>query len=171
MEVTTTTMPPITESDKYRFWSKVELTANPDKCWNWIGSKRRRGYGQFCITLSPGKERNIVSSRLAYFIHTNVDPTGNAVLHTCDNTSCVNPNHLVLGTNKDNTADMMKKGRGVQPKGSHHGQSKLTENDVLDIKAAFYKGATQVDLSRKYSVYQSVISRIVNNKSWKHISS
>lgn len=168
-EVISKPLPKITESDANRFWSKVALTSDPNKCWNWEGSKRRKGYGRIAITVAPNKDISVIVTRLSYYLHHNIDPIGKAILHSCDNPSCVNPNHLLLGSNKDNTDDMMKKGRGVQPKGSHHGKSKLTEEIVLAIREKFKNGVPPKDLRKEYTVDQGQLSRILNRKAWVHI--
>ncbi len=103
-------LPDFTEADKHRFWSKVGFTANPDTCWNWNGSKRRKGYGRFSFTKDK-RDVSLIATRVSYFLSNNEQPLDKCVLHKCDNPHCVNPKHLFLGTNKDNTIDMMNKGR------------------------------------------------------------
>ncbi len=159
-------MPKLSESDINRFKSKIDYADNNEKCWNWTAN-RLRGYGLLSITVSPQKDIPVRATRIAYFLHTNIDPVGKSVLHKCDNPSCCNPYHLFLGTTKDNTIDMMNKGRGVYPKGSHHGQSKLKERDVLEIRKIYKKGNGTI-IAKFYGVTQSVISRIINNKVWNH---
>ncbi len=169
MEVRSVAIPPITEKDSDRFWSKVAFTANPNKCWNWTLFKHR-GYGRFYLKVEGRKKTvNFIAPRISYYLHNNVDPVGKAVLHTCDNPSCVNPKHLFLGTNKENTHDMMKKNRGVQPKGSRHGRSKLNEQIVLEIRDKYLAGVTQKELAKQHNVDVSAISLIVTKKTWSHI--
>lgn len=165
MEVISKKLPLIVDSDISRFWSKVELTSNPDKCWNWLAFKHR-GYGKFAVTSS---RTPVIATRIAYFITNNIDPFGKAVLHRCDNPSCVNPNHLFLGTNKDNTDDMFKKGRANPPKGTTHWGSKVSEKMVIEIRKKYHNGVTQNELHLKYKIDQAQISRIIHHKAWKHI--
>lgn len=89
-----------------RFWKKVDKPDSHVECWNWTGSKNLKGYGQFQFN----KERWL-AHRLSYAIHKTDIPDGYMVTHTCDNPSCVNPNHLVAGTAKYNSRDMVNKGR------------------------------------------------------------
>lgn len=171
MLIPTHTMPILTESDINRFWSKVGITAQKDKCWQWLAGVRRRGYGRFSIRLAPNKDGSFVASRIAYFLHTKNDPAGKVILHACDNPTCVNPHHLIVGTNKDNTHDMMEKGRGSKQfeGGSNHKMAKLTEQKVLEIRKLYSKGINQKEISVLYGVSSSAITLIVTRKRWKHI--
>lgn len=91
-----------------RFFEKVEQT---DACWNWTASKSSVGYGMFRLTAETGM---ITAHRFSWMLHNRQPiPAGLFVCHRCDNRSCVRPDHLFLGTPKDNTIDMMQKGRWV----------------------------------------------------------
>ena len=93
-----------------------------------------------------------------------------SVCHTCDVRCCVNPDHLFLGTHDDNMKDRDEKGRQAKQKGSSHGLAKLTEADVLDIRARYAAGGvTQRELAEEYGVNQSLVSYIKNKQIWKHI--
>lgn len=161
-------IPKLSDNDTVRFWKKVNVL-DETHCWDWKGYKRK-GYGCFQIRINK-KNKNFIATRISYFIHNEICPPEKIVLHTCDNPSCVNPNHLRLGTNKENTQDMMCKNRGKQQfkNGKEHIGSKLNEFDVVTIREQFLKGFSQSNLSVKYSVCQSLISRIVNRKLWTHI--
>ena len=163
-------IPDLKKSDISRFWSKVAKIPDPNKCWEWMGSKRRRGYGRFSIRVSKGIESTFVASRIAYFLKHRVDPKEMVVCHECDNTGCVNPFHLFLGTNKDNTDDMMAKGRGIQPVGSRHGRSKLKEEDVYKIRDMVASGQKQAHVAKLYNVDQSAINNIIKGKNWQWLS-
>lgn len=167
-DVVSKPLPEITESTKWRFWSKVTLQANPYKCWEYKGY-RHRGYGKFSVTIGPQKDIPVISTRLAYFLHHGIDPVGKAVLHKCDNPSCCNPHHLFLGTNKENTDDMHKKKRANPPKGDNHWGAKLTAEKVVDIRSKFANGTPKKDLEKLYSVDPGQMSRILNGKAWKHV--
>lgn len=93
-------------------------------------------------------------------------PSGIDILHRCDVPYCVNPEHLFSGTAKDNAQDALKKGRMVNYKGEEHGSAKLTDADVLAIRASKEK---QRDTAAKYGVTQAAISSIVRRKVWQHI--
>jgi hypothetical protein len=90
-------------STEERFWSKVEKT---EKCWNWTGSTAR-GYGQFRNELLKMEKAH----RYSYRLHKGEIPTDLFVLHSCDNPKCCNPEHLRLGTLKENSLDAVARGR------------------------------------------------------------
>jgi len=102
----------MSDQDRHRFFSKVMKT---DECWLWIASLRgKTGYGAFKY---QGKVYD--THRFSYMIHNGEIPTGMLVCHTCDNRQCVNPEHLWLGTYRDNWIDAMQKGRAKAPDNKH----------------------------------------------------
>ena len=95
-----------TEKEKERFWSKVQK-AGEYECWKWLGAmKDNRQYGQVMI-----RNKHESAHRLSYMMTMGDIPEGMVVLHICDHPWCVNPNHLKVGTQKDNIHDMIWKGR------------------------------------------------------------
>lgn len=160
----------VSEDDKNRFWGNAALTANLDKCWQWQLSDKSK-YGKMTIT-SNKKQTSFSAHRLAYFIYYGVDPIGNIILHSCDNPKCVNPNHLSLGTSQDNSKDMIQKGRGLNQfeGGEKHHHARLTAEIVIELRKLFAEGSHSVsELSNKYNIDPSAISRIINRKRWNHI--
>jgi hypothetical protein len=88
------------------------------------------------------------------------------VRHNCNNPSCINPAHLRGGTQRDNAEDRKLSGREGNHKGTLNGRAKLTEADVLDIRASTVMNA---ELARQYRVSKTVIGHIKKRISWKHI--
>lgn len=145
-----------------RFWNQVRKT---DNCWEWIGAKDGDGYGQFTTT----NKKNNRAHRFSYEIHKGPIAKGLRVLHSCDNPSCVNPNHLSLGTDADNLKDAINKGR-LKLKGEHNPSSKLTENQVREIRELRKSGVSIKDIAARYKVSDFPIRGIINGTRWKHVS-
>ena len=91
------------------------------------------------------------------------------VLHRCDNPPCVRPDHLFLGTHADNNRDMMNKKRNIILRGERHGCSKLTEQDVIEIRRLRASGARRCDLAIRYSVAKQTIYEITHHLAWTHV--
>jgi hypothetical protein len=94
----------LTQTDLERFWLRVNK--NGDDCWTWTGFKNELGYGLFSLD-----HKHVKAHRVSWMVANGKIPDGLCVLHSCDNPICVNPSHLFLGTMKDNTQDMLAKGR------------------------------------------------------------
>ena len=143
-----------------KFWSQVKRTSG---CWLWLGSCFKNKYGRF---RTGGK--NCLTHRLAFELINGYDPGSYCVLHHCDNPKCVNPAHLFTGTQKDNLADMDKKGRRKNPDicGRKNPNAKLTIQNVRYIKQS---NKSHAELSREFNVTSSTIGYIRRGKSWRHI--
>ena len=96
-------------------------------------------------------------------------PAGMQVLHRCDNPPCVRPDHLFLGTNKDNVDDKMAKGRHKCPHGTDHHRAKLTEDQVREIRRLRSAGEEIKPLAKRFGVTHPLISAIANRRIWKHV--
>ena len=114
----------------------------------------------------------VKAHRVSWQLHHGPIPEGMCVCHRCDNPGCVNPSHLFLGTNADNTADRDAKGRqrtGDQW-GEHNPGHKLTLEEVKAIRAMYDKGdTTQAEIAKFYQVSQPTINMVVNRKRWTHL--
>ena len=108
-----------------RFWDKVVVG---DDCWEWTGCRSRFGYGM--ITTTRGHSER--AHRLSWLIHFCLIPPGVCVLHHCDNPPCVNPDHLFLGTRKDNARDMAEKGRHRDNSATHCKRGHPFDNEDRD---------------------------------------
>jgi hypothetical protein len=110
-----------------------------------------------------------LAHRIAYKLTKGNIPNNLNVLHTCDNTSCVNPNHLYLGTQKQNAQDAVIRNRYPNRKGEFNPQVKLTKEQVLEIKATPRVRGSGVVLANKFGVSTTKIAQIRNNKAWSHV--
>lgn len=122
-------------------------------CWNWQGRKTR-GYGR----LGFGGEKNLLASRFAYEAFVAVPPKHLNVCHRCDNPSCVNPDHLFVGTQADNVADMFAKRRDGKS------GAKLSADEIAAIRSS---SEQQSALARRYGVVPTTISNIRKGVSWQ----
>lgn len=142
----------------YHKWKVAEDLAFR-KCAPWTKAINNLGYG---ISWKNGKP--ISAHRKIYEETYGPIPTGLVVRHTCDNRACVNPNHLVLGTPKQNSQDMVDRNR--QARGSKVGTSILTEDVVLMIKSL--SGSSR-QVAKLIGCSATTIKDIRNNKLWKHV--
>jgi len=148
-----------------RFWSKVAV-GEPDECWEWLAQKTGQGYGRFGIPTGKNQPWKIrPAHRVSWFLTFGPIPEGLYVCHHCDNRGCVNPYHLFLGTHKDNQVDAAKKGR--MAKGEDNGKSKLTEEEVLEIREMYSEGDwTQQEIADAFDVSNATIYKILKGKTW-----
>lgn len=162
---TTLRRPKISMSVEDRFWSFVDKSSGPEKCWPWTGHRHPDGYGGFYI---DKQNRWVPASRACLFLLTG-EWAINAC-HTCDNPPCVNPAHLFAGSVKDNVQDAIKKGRKATYSfpGERNPKSKLTEEDVWQIRTLFHL-CSRKDLAVVFGVNASTVSSIGLGKTWKHL--
>lgn len=149
-------------------------------CLVWMRSGVPKGYG---VMWYEGKQQYV--HRLSWVANNGPIPDGIMVCHHCDNPACINPNHLFLGTAKQNSEDMVKKGRanGGAPSGDKNpasinpeivqgiknGNAKLTDEDVRDIRSLCEFGILQKDIAYVFGIRQCHVSRINKRQSWRHI--
>jgi len=132
-----------------------------DGCWYWIGTIGPRGYGS--INVNGASKR---AHRVSYEIYKGNIPAGLFVCHSCDNPLCVRPDHLILGTQKENMQDMWGKGRGC--KGEKAPWAKLKRKDVDEIRELYAKGGVAMrPLAKRFNVSYTTVNFVINNKSWK----
>lgn len=134
--------------DRERFFSKVTKTST---CWLWTGSLSRDGYGHLRVG-----HHTTGAHRLSYEIHHGKIPKKLAVCHSCDVRNCVNPEHLFLGSWKDNAIDCILKGRRAR---------KLTIEQVVEIRLD--EVSSHYRLGKKFGVDPALIGRIRRGSAWK----
>lgn len=148
-----------------RFWAKVSIT--PDiECWYWNGKIDIGGYAK--ISAGRKSQGELFAHRVSWELHHSPIPDGLKVLHTCDNRQCTNPHHLFLGTNADNSKDMVIKDR--QARGERHWFARLTENDVLLLRKMWESGGyLQRELGVMFGVSSEHVRAIIARKVWKYL--
>ena len=151
------------DSIKERLLAKINVNEET-QCWEWTAAKMHKGYGHINV---GGKVHR--AHRLSYQLHIGEIPKGMCVLHRCDNRACINPDHLFLGTQAENMADKVAKGR--QQAGAENPMAKLTEPEVVAIKRMLAKHyGVQHFLARWFGVNQSTIYMIAAGKNWRHVA-
>lgn len=148
---------------------KAMTVVNPiTGCWEWQGCKRA-GYGHTIIGSRKDRTRHTIQAhRLAYMLWKGEIPDGYCVCHKCDNRACINPDHLFVGTRKDNADYRDRKGRNVIKIGEEKTNAKLTRKIVKDARwEHVYKGTTYSELARKYGVSWQAMFCAIKGKTWK----
>lgn len=152
-----------------RFMAKVDKNGT-NGCWLWTGATRGyrpHNYPHFAM---PGGKQ-VAGHRLSYEMHKGEIPMGQGVCHKCDNTTCVNPDHLFLGSQKVNMNDCARKGRlGYRAAGTAHSQSKLNPEKVKEILARVANGETKCWIAKDYEITPQNINAILKGMTWNHVS-
>ncbi len=152
-----------------KHYAKIDF-AGPSECWLWNAYRNRCGYGRVRV-----QNKMCSAHREAYEASNGRDSAaGLVVRHKCDVRACVNPAHLEIGTVADNNRDMFARGRRVfiRLNGETNGSAKLTEADVLAIRAAHVRGSSTHSLraiGQRFGIAHSIVSRIVNRQLWAHV--
>lgn len=153
-------IPRLTSEQLFNFNRKIDKTG---ECWLWTDYRKPNGYGTFHM----GKK--------SYYAHRVQYQESNdlllgaldVVMHTCDNPSCVKPQHLGVGLHLDNVKDCINKERNIRGEASIH--AKITADDVREIREASSSGVLGVTLAVRYVLSRAQISRIASKSSWKHL--
>lgn len=165
-----------TDAEFYkRFWRRVDKNCAPPShvphlgaCWAWVGSIGvTTGYGKVWRS-HPRVE--MLAHRVAWeFFHGPIR-CGLFVCHRCDNRRCVNPDHLFLGTQRDNMRDCAAKGRYNANRGTSAYQARLTEADVAVIRRESAAGTSDKELAARFGVCRGNIYQIRMRRSWRHVA-
>lgn len=159
---------PIKETLYGIFLEQIAKHGDSDECLIWQYGRDKHGYGHLYMPWEGMKNnrRTVKAHTLAFFVAYGHWPTPKC-LHDCDTPPCFNPKHLHEGNQSKNIQDMYDRGRGVDNRGERCGSAKLTEQQVLEIRAIV--GMSQYEIARLYKVSRTVIEYIRTNRTWKHL--
>lgn len=139
-------------------------------CWLWQHYRDQYGYGIFVDYDRNSRRRvNMRAHRFTYATVYGSIPVGLCVLHKCDTPNCINPDHLFVGSQADNNADMCKKGRNRNRRGSDVPNSKLDARKVKAIRHMLAVGTYARIIAGRFGVSNSLIYAIKSEKAWKHV--
>lgn len=139
-------------------------TTDVNTCWNTVLTPNGAGYG--IVRAEDGRQRPM--HQLAYEVF--IGPRNNLhCLHSCDNRKCCNPYHLFLGTHQDNMRDSVNKNRRHKPKGMLHPRAKLSDDDVIKMRALLKTGRRQKDISIMFGISRQTVTHINRRITWPHI--
>ena len=138
-----------------------------DGCWDWTGFRDKDGYGR--VSSSYAKELHAQTShRASWIVNFGEIPKGKIVRHKCDNRICTNPEHLKLGTLKENSQDMVKAKRHAF--GTKNGNSKLDEDDIKFIRKMLDRNKNQALIAELFDIHKDTVFKIKSGRSWAHIT-
>ncbi len=149
---------------RQRFMARVSAEPTDRGCLLWAGViERKDGYGVLRVD-----HKNMRAHRVSWMLSNGPIPPGAQIRHRCDNPPCVNPDHLLMGSPKDNTRDAMRRGRLAR--GEQSGNAKLTDDEVREIRRLHATTAhTHRSLAVAYGVSRGLIGHITRRRLWRHI--
>lgn len=157
-------LPPFSESDIARFWSKVDKTPGQGpngECWGWTAGKFSFGYGCFGVSVE-GRRRELEAHRVAYFFHKGEDPYPDLVLHGCDWGPCCRGEHIRKGSVLDNVTDRVIRGRS--------NSSVLSLADIDEIKRLYAEGTlTTRELGKRFNISHTTARCIGSGQRYRHL--
>lgn len=139
------------------FWDHVQ---KGDGCWEWQAGRNTNGYGEF--------GRYGLAHRYSWQLANGESPGKRWVLHRCDNKRCVRPDHLFIGDRRANVDDMLQKRR--QAVGRRNGASKLTEEQVREIRALREQGLSLRQIAKRFGVNDMNVHYICKRITWAHVA-
>lgn len=139
------------------FWERIDQSGGPDACWEWQGI-RSQGYGVCWRTTDHGLFQK--SHRFAWYLTHGPIPEGLFVCHACDNPPCCNPAHLFLGTIQDNNRDKMIKGRQPRVTGEANPSSRLSDDDVSEIRRLRAAGVSRRVVAAQFGIKAGSVTQI-----------
>lgn len=154
------------------FWDKVDVRG-PDECWHWKAFCTPQGYG---LAWDPKRKQMVNAHRVAYELTHGALPekpagllgaNGVIVRHSCDNPPCVNPAHLLSGSQQDNMDDKVARGRLPNVRGESNPKAKLTAAEIAAIRAGYTgKYGEKMAIARAYGISSGHVSKIIARDVW-----
>lgn len=149
-----------------RFFEKVDRNASGGEpgCWLWKAAVGSHGYGAFGVT----HDDVLLAHRVAYALERGESPERGVLRHTCDTPRCVNPDHLIHGSQSENLSDAVE--RGGYGVGEDHQNAELTETDIREIRERYSSGnETQAEIADDFDIARPTVSDIVRGRRWSHV--
>ena len=153
---------PTLTDEQARFWSKVDRSGGPNKCWPWLAGKDKDGYGKFWMI----NGRTIRSHRYAIGLLEPGNPRDDVGKHSCDHPWCCNPSHINEGTQARNQKEKVERGRSLQ--GTKHPRAKIDEKTALKIKKLRKQGFTYSAIAKRFGLNKTHVY-FVAKRTWKHL--
>lgn len=148
--------PELAEKVKLRLREK---SVRSGECLLWTGGVSASGYGVISIN-----NRSVNTHKASYLAHRGPIPAGYCVMHKCDVRTCINPDHLTLGTKGDNNTDRFRKGRNANRRGENNTQARLTDSQVVEIRELCAAGLSQRQIAERFGISQQHVSQIKTGK-------
>jgi HNH endonuclease len=159
-----------------KFWSKIDkngptMPHMKTPCWIWKGAKSKAGYGMFYAAQVAGRQ-TVLTHRLAYELTVTLIPLGLKGCHKCDNRPCSRPDHIFPGTQAENVRDSAEKKRHRNPihPGETHPNAKLTEAQVLELRANPPPKSERRTVATKLGVSLNSLNRAISGERWAHLN-
>lgn len=154
------------EVGQEKFWKLVKITGT-DCCWEWKGRFTAKNYGIFNFSLGRNNwSVEILAHRISFYLTHHQLPEKMCVCHKCDNTRCVNPEHLFLATKAENSYDRDRKKR--QAFGTKNGKHRLTPDEVQKIRRmSFVQNVLGTEIAKAFNVSRGAIQHIIQGFTWR----
>lgn len=154
------------DSVRKRFWERVAVG---EGCWLWTAKRTDEGYGYLMVKQIGHRKYMWKAHRVSYLLHHGAIPANRLLRHTCDTPACVNPAHLIVGTQAENVEDMDRRGRRRVGIGERQNSHKLTAAAIPIIRQRYADGETLQAIADAYGVTNQSIHAVVTYKTWRHI--
>lgn len=151
----------------FAFWQKVDRRGI-DECWNWTGQLDQNGYGRMKWNAPDGSSQLIICSRFSFLLHNGWISVGLVIRHSCDNPACVNPKHLIAGTQTENNQDRTDRNRHAR--GATYPNSKLTDDIVREIRRLHTEERMEFkEMGKRFGVAADTCRKVARFRSWIHV--